>query len=120
MNWYLFNAGNAPFKIILYVTGGRFPQQYNGTFYGIAHCNFTIGAYQLSNGAPCGAWYYRTSNFNFFSGILWTAVGFYLIKFIAFLILSGKIASQEIGSLLVETPEGTKKTFLLLLMPWHF
>ncbi|ABN53318.1 MAG TPA: ABC transporter permease [Hungateiclostridium thermocellum] len=44
-----------------------------------------------------------------FQAILWTAVGFYLIKFIAFLILSGKIASQEIGSLLVETPEGTKK-----------
>jgi len=47
----IYFAGNAPFKIILYVTGGRFPQQY-------------------SNGAPCGAWYYRTSNFNFFSGNL--------------------------------------------------
>jgi len=34
---------------------------------------------------------------------------FTLLNFIAFLILSGKIASQEIGSLLVETPEGTKK-----------
>ncbi|HHV28358.1 MAG TPA: FtsX-like permease family protein [Clostridium sp.] len=44
-----------------------------------------------------------------FQAILWTAVGFYLIKLIAFLILSGKIARQEIGSLLVETPEGTKK-----------
>jgi len=38
MNLVFINAGNAPFKIILYVTGGRFPQQYNGTFYGIAHC----------------------------------------------------------------------------------
>lgn len=44
-----------------------------------------------------------------FQGILWTAVGFYLIKLIAFIILSGKIAHQEIGSLLVETPEGAKK-----------
>lgn len=40
---------------------------------------------------------------------LWTAVGFLLIKLAAFLILSGKIARQEIGSLLVERPEGTKK-----------
>jgi len=55
-----------------------------------------------------------------FQAILWTAVGFYLIKFIAFLILSGKIASQEIGSLLVETPEGTKKDLPSVLMPWHF
>ena len=38
-----------------------------------------------------------------------TAVGFLIIKFLAFLILSGKIARQEIGSLLVEMPEGTKK-----------
>lgn len=41
--------------------------------------------------------------------VLWTAVGFGLIKLLAFLILSGKIAGQEIGSLLVDTPEGTKK-----------
>lgn len=41
--------------------------------------------------------------------VLWTAVGFLLIKFIAFLILSGKISRQEIASLLVEKPEGTKK-----------
>jgi len=33
----------------------------------------------------------------------------YLIKFIAFLILSGKLQVRRIGSLLVETPEGTKK-----------
>ncbi|MDD3338386.1 MAG: ABC transporter permease [Lachnospiraceae bacterium] len=41
--------------------------------------------------------------------IVWTAVGFLLIKLLAFLILSGKIASQEIGKLLVETPEAEKK-----------
>lgn len=38
-----------------------------------------------------------------------TAVGFLIIKFLAFLILSGKIARQEIGFLLVDMPEGTKK-----------
>lgn len=42
--------------------------------------------------------------------ILWTVAGFLSIKLIAFLILSGKIAHQEIGSLLVESPEGTKKS----------
>lgn len=41
--------------------------------------------------------------------VLWTALGFGLIKFLAFLILSGKIAGQEIASLLVDTPQGTKK-----------
>ncbi len=41
--------------------------------------------------------------------VIWTALGFLLIKFAAFLILSGKITRQEIGSLLTETPEGTKK-----------
>lgn len=41
--------------------------------------------------------------------ILWTAVGFLAIKFAAFLLLSGKISRQEIGSLLVDTPEGVKK-----------
>lgn len=40
---------------------------------------------------------------------LWTAVGFLLVKLAAFLILSGKISRQEIGSLLTETPEGAKK-----------
>lgn len=44
-----------------------------------------------------------------FQAVVWTAVGFLLIKLAAFLILSGKIARQEIGALLVETPEGTKK-----------
>lgn len=43
------------------------------------------------------------------SAVLWTSIGFLLIKFTAFLILSGKISRQEIGSLLVETPDGTKK-----------
>jgi len=66
------------------------------------------------------AWYYRTSISISFQAILWTAVGFYLIKFIAFLILSGKIASQEIGSLLVETPEGTKKDLPSVAYAWHF
>ncbi len=42
-------------------------------------------------------------------GVLWTAAGFLLIKLIAFLILSGKVSRQEIGSLLTETPEGVKK-----------
>ncbi len=40
---------------------------------------------------------------------LWTSIGFLLIKFTAFLILSGKISRQEIGSLLVETPDGAKR-----------
>lgn len=44
-----------------------------------------------------------------FSAFVWTAAGFLLIKFIAFLILSGKICRQEIGSLLVELPDGSKK-----------
>ena len=39
----------------------------------------------------------------------WTAVGFLAIKLLASLILSGKIVRQEIGALLTETPEGTKK-----------
>lgn len=43
--------------------------------------------------------------------VLYTAVGFLLIKLAAFLILSGRIARQEIGSLLVETPEGTKRQY---------
>lgn len=44
-----------------------------------------------------------------FHALLGTAAGFLLIKFAAFLILSGKISRQEIGSLLVDTPDGTKK-----------
>ena len=43
--------------------------------------------------------------------IIITAVGFLVIKLVAFLILSGKIAGQEIGALLVDTLEGTKKQF---------
>lgn len=39
----------------------------------------------------------------------WTAVGFLAIKLLASLILSGKIVREEIGALLTETPEGTKK-----------
>lgn len=41
--------------------------------------------------------------------ICWTAAGFLLIKLLASLILSGKIVREEIGALLTETPEGTKK-----------
>lgn len=41
--------------------------------------------------------------------VLWTAAGFFLIKFAAFLILSRKISRQEIGSLLVDTPDGVQK-----------
>ncbi len=41
--------------------------------------------------------------------IIWTAVGFLAIKLLASLILSGKIAREEIGALLTETPEGTKR-----------
>lgn len=41
--------------------------------------------------------------------VLWTTAGFLLIKFAAFLLLSGKISRQEIGSLLAETPDGAKR-----------
>ncbi|MDE6712316.1 MAG: ABC transporter permease [Lachnospiraceae bacterium] len=41
--------------------------------------------------------------------VLWTAVGFLLIKFVAFFILSVRISRQEIGSLIVDTPDGVKK-----------
>lgn len=43
------------------------------------------------------------------TAILWTAIGFALIKLAAFMILSGRIAGEEIGSLLTEAPDGTKK-----------
>lgn len=41
--------------------------------------------------------------------ILGTALGIFLIKFVAFLILSGKIVHQEIGALLTPMAAGTKK-----------
>lgn len=41
--------------------------------------------------------------------VLWTMAGFLAIRFAAFLLLSGRISRQEIGSLLVQTPEGSKK-----------
>lgn len=41
--------------------------------------------------------------------ILLTAAGFFLIKLAAFLILSAKISRREIGSLLAEKPEETKR-----------
>lgn len=40
--------------------------------------------------------------------VLWTAVGFVAVKLTAFVILSGKIAHQEIGDLLQPAPEGIK------------
>lgn len=43
--------------------------------------------------------------------VLWTSAGFLLIKFTAFLILSGKISRQEIGKLLSDAPEGGKKQY---------
>ena len=43
------------------------------------------------------------------TAILWTAIGFALIKLAAFMILSRRIAGEEIGDLLNETPDGTKK-----------
>ncbi|MGJ4851173.1 FtsX-like permease family protein [Bacillota bacterium Meth-B3] len=44
-----------------------------------------------------------------FSAVLWTAAGFLLIKLAAFLLLSGKFAATEIGTLLSAAPEGAKK-----------
>lgn len=41
--------------------------------------------------------------------VLWTTAGFLAIKFLAFLILSGKISRQEIGTLLADEPEGGKR-----------
>lgn len=43
------------------------------------------------------------------SAVGWTAAGFLAIKLLASLILSGKIVREEIGALLAEAPEGTKK-----------
>ena len=43
------------------------------------------------------------------TAILWTAIGFALIKLAAFMILSRRIAGEEIGDLLTEPPDGTKK-----------
>ena len=40
---------------------------------------------------------------------LWTAIGFLSIKFIAFLILSGRISSQTIGALMAWPPAGVKR-----------
>jgi putative ABC transport system permease protein len=44
-----------------------------------------------------------------FDAVILTVFGFVLIKFVAFLILSGKIAHQEIGALLTPAPAGSKK-----------
>ena len=43
------------------------------------------------------------------TAVLWTMAGFLLIKLAAFLLLSGKFVSTEIGTLLSATPEGAKK-----------
>lgn len=50
------------------------------------------------------------------SAVLWTTGGFLWIKLVSFLLLSGKISRQEIGSLLVEAPEGVKKQ----MRPWVY
>ncbi len=42
------------------------------------------------------------------AAVLWTAVGFGLIKLAAFLLLSGRIVRRDIGDLLVDMPGGTK------------
>lgn len=41
--------------------------------------------------------------------VFWTVAGFLIIKLAAFIVLSGKIACQEIGDLLQPAPEGTKR-----------
>lgn len=43
------------------------------------------------------------------TAVLWTMMGFLLIKLAAFLLLSVKFASKEIGTLLYPVPEGAKK-----------
>lgn len=43
------------------------------------------------------------------NAILWTVIGFLLIKLAAFLILSGKISRRQIGELLADQPENSKK-----------
>ncbi|WP_230398926.1 FtsX-like permease family protein [Novisyntrophococcus fermenticellae] len=43
------------------------------------------------------------------TAVLWTVTGFLLIKLAAFLLLSGKFASKEVGTLLSPVPEGAKK-----------
>ena len=43
------------------------------------------------------------------NAILWTVIGFLLIKLAAFLILSGKISRRQIGELLADMPENSKK-----------
>ncbi len=40
---------------------------------------------------------------------IWTAAGFLLIKFVAFLILSGRISRQTIGALMAWPPAGVKR-----------
>lgn len=44
-----------------------------------------------------------------FQATLGTAAGFLFSKMVAFLVLSGRIAGQEIGALLAQRPEGTKR-----------
>lgn len=54
------------------------------------------------------------------SAVIWTAVGFLIIKLAAFLILSGKISSQEIGALLKETSEDSGKQKPAAVYPLAF
>ncbi|RRD95474.1 ABC transporter permease [Clostridiales bacterium COT073_COT-073] len=41
--------------------------------------------------------------------ILWTAIGFFLVKLVAFLLLGLMIARQQIGNLLAVAPDGARK-----------
>lgn len=52
--------------------------------------------------------------------LLGTSVGFLLIKLIAFLILSGKIAHQEIGALLTPAAVGSKKQMPAMCYAFSF
>lgn len=52
--------------------------------------------------------------------VIFTAVGFLVIKLAAFLILSGKIARQEIGTLLADASEGNKKQFPAVIYAGSF
>lgn len=51
---------------------------------------------------------------------LWTLIGFLVIKFAAFLLLSRKIAGQELGALLSDTPEGAKRQYSTFVYVFSF
>ena len=45
------------------------------------------------------------------TAVLWTVLGFLAIKLGAFLLLSGRIAGQELGALLSDAPKGARRRF---------